>query len=55
MIESIDHPKESKNIPFMMNNGIMFLNCTQDTIDKAVDNENRRKAYFRIDEWEDIP
>ena len=35
--------------------GIMFINCTKETIDRVVENENRRKAYFRIDEWEDIP
>ena len=41
-------------IPFVVNNGIMFFNCTKETIDKAVENENRRKAYFRIGEWEDM-
>ena len=54
MIESVYQPKESKKIPFVVNNGIMFLNCTQETIGKAVENENRRKAYFRIGEWEDM-
>ena len=55
MIEAIDQPKESARVPFMVKNGMMFFNCTQETIDKAVENENRRKAYFMIDEWEDIP
>lgn len=55
MIEAIDQPKESARVLFMVKNGMMFFNCTQDTIDKAVENENRRNAYFMIDEWEDIP
>jgi hypothetical protein len=55
MIEAVDQPKEAARIQFMVKNGMMFFNCTQETIDRAVENENRRKAYFRIDEWEDIP
>ena len=55
MIEAIDQKKEAKNIPFIVKNGMMFFNCTQDTLDKAVENGNQRKAYFMIDEWEDVP
>lgn len=54
MIKVIDQPKESAKIPFVVKNGIMFFNCTQDTIDRAVENENRRKAYLGVGEWEDI-
>lgn len=38
----------------VVKNGMMFINCAKETIDRAVEKENRRKAYFRIDEWEDI-
>lgn len=54
MIETVDQPKEAKKIPFIVKNGIMFFNCTQETIDRAVENENRRKAYLGIGEWENI-
>ena len=54
MIEAVDQPKESAKIPFIVKNGIMFFNCTQDTIDRAVEKENRSKAYLGIGEWEDI-
>lgn len=49
-----ENKMDSGRIPFVVNNGIMFFNCTKETIDKAVENENRRKAYFRIGEWEDM-
>ena len=55
MREAVDQPKESAKIPFVVKNGMMFFNCTQETIDRAVENDNRRKAYLRIGEWEDIP
>ncbi len=51
MIESIEQPKESPKIPFVVKDGMMFFNCTQDTIDRAVENNNRRKAYLGIGEW----
>lgn len=50
-----ENKRESASIPFVVKNGMMFFNCTQETIGKAVENENRRKAYFRIGEWEDMP
>lgn len=54
--ERIKNAQESEKIPrVVIKNGMMFINCTKETIDRAVENENRRKAYFRIDEWEDIP
>lgn len=40
-------------IQCIVKNGIMFFNCTQKTIDNAVESENRRKAYLRIGEWAD--
>lgn len=55
MIEVIEQESDSRKIPFVVKNGMMFFNCTQDTIDRAVENENRRKAYLRIGEWENIP
>lgn len=54
--ERIENAQESEKIPrVVIKNGMMFINCTKETIDRAVENENRRKAYFRIDEWENIP
>lgn len=54
--ERIKNAQESEKIPrVVIKNGMMFINCTKETIDRAVENENRRKAYFRIDEWENIP
>lgn len=54
--ERIKNAPESAKIPrVVIKNGMMFINCTKETIDRAVENENRRKAYFRIDEWENIP
>ncbi|MBQ3342524.1 MAG: hypothetical protein IJG84_11550 [Kiritimatiellae bacterium] len=55
MIAVIEQESDSPKIPFVVKNGMMFFNCTQDTIDRAVENENRRKAYLRIGEWENIP
>ena len=55
MSEVIEQKSDSPKIPFIVKNGMMFFNCTQDTIDRAVENENRRKAYLRIEEWENIP
>lgn len=55
MIEVIEQKSDSPKIPFVVKNGMIFFNCTQDTIDRAVENENRRKAYLRIGEWENIP
>lgn len=46
--------KEPEKIPFIATNGIMFFNCTQETIGRAVENENRRKAYLGIGEWGDV-
>ena len=46
--------RDSPSITCFVNDTLCFFNCTQDMIDKAVDNENRRRAYFRIDELEDI-
>lgn len=54
MIEAVDQPSEAEKIPFIVKNGIMFFNCTQETIDRAVENENRREAYLGIGELEDI-
>ena len=51
MIEVIEQKSNSRKIPFVVKNGMMFFNCAQDTIDRAVENENRRKAYLRIGEW----
>lgn len=53
--ERIENTPESVKTLRVMINGMMFINCTKETIDRAVENENRRKAYFRIDEWENIP
>lgn len=54
--ERIKNAQESEKIPHVViKNGMMFINCTKDMIERTVENENRRKAYFRIDEWEDIP
>ena len=55
MISAIEQPKEAPKIPFVVKNGMMFFNCTQETIDKSVENENRRKAYLGIDEWGEEP
>lgn len=51
MIAKIDNDDSGPRIPFAVVNGMMFFNCTQETIDKAVENENRRKAYYGIGEW----
>lgn len=51
MVEIIEQKSDSQKIPFVVKNGMMFFNCTQDTIDRAVENENRRKAYLGIGEW----
>lgn len=52
MTKAADKPKGSANIPcVVMMNGMMFINCTKDTIDRAVENENRRRAYLGIGEW----
>lgn len=53
--ERIKNAQESEKIPRVVINGMLFINCTKDTIERTVENENHRKAYFRIDEWEDIP
>lgn len=55
MIEVIEQKSDSPKIPFVVKNGMMFFNCTQDTIDRAVENENSRRSYLRIGEWENIP
>ena len=46
--------RDSPSITCFVNDVLCFFNCTQETIGKAVENENRRKAYFRIGEWEDM-
>lgn len=53
--ERIKNAQESEKIPYVVINGMVFINCTKDMIERTVENENRRKAYLRIDEWEDIP
>lgn len=53
MIAKIDNDDSGPRIPFAVVNGMIFFNCTQKTIDKAVENENRRRAYLRIGEWDD--
>ena len=55
MTEAVDQKKNSARIPFVAKNGMTLFNCTQDTIDKAVENGSRRNAYFMIDGWEDFP
>lgn len=54
MVKIEEKKRDSPKITCVVKNGIMFFNCTQDTIDRAVENENRRKAYLGIGEWEDI-
>lgn len=50
--ETIERAPESAKTPcVVMVNGMMFINCTKETIDRAVENENRRRAYFGIGEW----
>lgn len=49
---TIENAPEQATI--VVKNGMMFINCAKETIDRAVENENRRKAYFRIDEWENM-
>ena len=51
MIRVIDQPKDSPKLGFVAKDGMLFFNCTQETIDKAVEDANRRKAYLAIDEW----
>ena len=53
--ERIKNAQKSEKIQYVVINGMVFINCTKDMIERTVENENRRKAYFRIDEWEDIP
>lgn len=53
--ETIENMPKSAKISFVVKNEIVFFNCTKEMIDRAVENETRRKAYFRIDEWENIP
>ena len=53
MVAVIEQKSDSPKIPFVVKNGMMFFNCTQDTIDRAVENENRRKAYLGVGEWGD--
>ena len=53
MIKVIEQEHDSPKIGFAARGGMLFFNCTQETIDKAVENENRRKAYLGIGEWED--
>ena len=53
MIKAIEQKTVAPRIPFCARNGILFFNCTQETIDKAVENDNRRKAYLGIGEWGD--
>lgn len=53
--ERIKNAQESEKIPYVVINGMVFINCTKDMIERTVENENLRKAYLRIDEWEDMP
>lgn len=51
MIKVIEQEHGSPKLGFVAKGGILFFNCTQETIDKVVENENRRKAYLGIGEW----
>lgn len=51
MIEVIENKTAAPRIPFFARNGMLFFNCTRETIDKAVEDDNRRKAYLGIGEW----
>lgn len=51
MIKVIEQEDDSPKIGFVAKGGMLFFNCAQETIDKAVENENRRKAYLGIGEW----
>lgn len=52
MIEVIEQESGSPKIGFVAKDGMLFFNCTQETIDKAVENANRRKAHLGIDGWD---
>lgn len=51
MIRVVEQKGDSPRLGFVAKGGMLFFNCTRETIDKAVENENRRKAYLGIDEW----
>lgn len=51
MIKVIEQKTDAPKIAFVAKNGMLFFNCTQEAIDKAVEDDNRRKAYFGIGEW----
>ena len=51
MIAVIANNSDEERIPFCAKGGMLFFNCTKTAIDKAVENENRRKAYYGIGEW----
>lgn len=53
MIKVIEQEHDSPKLGFVAKDGMLFFNCTQETIDKVVENENRRKAYFGLGEWEE--
>lgn len=53
MIRVIEQKADTPKIAFAAKNGMLFFNCTQETIDKAVEDANRRKAYLGIGEWGD--
>lgn len=53
MIEVIEQKNDAPKIAFVAKNGMLFFSCAQETIDKAVEDDNRRKAYLGVGEWGD--
>lgn len=53
MIAVVEQRSDSPKIGFVAKGGMLFFNCTQEAIGKAVENANRRKAYLGIGEWEE--
>lgn len=54
MIEAIEQKTAAPKIAFAAKNGMLFFNCTQETIDRAVEDDNRRQAYLGVGEWGDV-
>lgn len=52
MTRVIEQKADTPKIAFAAKNGMLFFNCTQETIDKAVENDNRRKAYLGVGKWD---
>ena len=53
MIRVIEQKADAPKIAFAAKNGMLFFNCTQETIDRAVEDDNRRRAYLGVGEWGD--